>query len=354
MIKFIDLYAGIGGFRLAFEAAGGRCVFTSETDRFARQTYHANFGEGGSGSAIGVERLAEEPARLPDFDVLCAGFPCQPFSIAGQRGGLDDPRGGAVPDLAKILLAKRPAAFLLENVPQFKRSPLFLWLAGQLAGDYWWSHVVMCSGPWVPQRRRRLFMAGCRRDLLPPFNFAAVERPAGRPPLLGGVLESDVADKYTLSQRAWASAVRRYEKYDRSVCLLTARLVPPTDQAPTLCGIYGSNNAGLLMVQRMKGRPSTHLLSVYGENETTHTLTARAIGSYQMAVESFPLPRRLTPRECARLMGFPDGFEIPVSDSQAYKQFGNSVVVPQVAAIARALAAHMAGAPAKGQGEMAV
>jgi DNA (cytosine-5)-methyltransferase 1 len=325
--RFIDLFAGIGGLRRPFEEIGGKCIFTSEWDRFSRQTYAANFHDDPFRHEFAgdIRPYAAEPSRVPAHDVLLAGFPCQPFSIAGvskknalgrPHGFLCDTQGTLFYDLAKILAHHRPAAFLLENVKNLEshdRGQTFGTIMNVLTAElgYRVQYRVISSHPWVPQRRQRVFIVGFRDDT--DFDFDELEIPEARQPVLGDILEPDVPAKYTLTHHLW-TYLRNYKAKHANA----------------------GNGFGY---------------SVFGPGDVTRTLSARYYkdGSEVLVDQKGNRPpRRLTPRECARLMGFdePQGesFRIPVSDTQAYRQFGNAVVVPVVRAVARLMAPHIQAA----------
>ncbi|HET9639884.1 MAG TPA: DNA (cytosine-5-)-methyltransferase [Allosphingosinicella sp.] len=317
---FIDLFAGIGGLRRPFEEIGGKCIFTAEWDRFSRQTYSANFHDDPFEHefAEDVRPYAKEPWRVPEHDVLLAGFPCQPFSIAGvskknalgrPHGFLCDTQGTLFYDLAKIIEHHRPVAFLLENVKNLEShdggrtfSTIMNVLENELG--YRVQYRVISSHSWVPQRRQRIFIAGFRDDTN--FDFDELEVPEGRQPVLGDILEQNPGPKYTLTHHLWNYLQNYKAKHQKA-----------------------GNGFGF---------------SVFGPHDVTRTLSARYYkdGSEVLIEQKGRPPRRLTPRECARLMGFdePQGesFRIPVSDTQAYRQFGNAVVVPVVRAVAKLMA----------------
>lgn len=320
---FIDLFAGIGGLRRPFEEIGGKCIFTSEWDRFSRKTYAANFHDDPFSHefAEDIRPYAKEPWRVPAHDVLLAGFPCQPFSIAGvskknalgrPHGFLCDTQGTLFYDLAKILAHHRPAAFLLENVKNLEShdggrtfTTIMHVLKHEL--DYKVQYRVISSHSWVPQRRERIFIVGFREPT--DFDFENLEVPGGKQPVLGDILEPSPPEKYTLTQHLWNYLQEYKAKHQKA-----------------------GNGFGY---------------SVFGPNDVTRTLSARYYkdGSEALVAQPGGRPRRLTPRECARLMGFdaPQGsdFRIPVSDTQAYRQFGNAVVVPVVRAVAKLMAPHL-------------
>lgn len=309
--QFIDLFAGIGGLRLAFESAGGTCVFSCEKDPFACKTYSANFGESPAGD---LDLLA--PEEIPHHDILAAGFPCQPFSLAGvskkqslgrAHGFRDQTQGTLFFRIASILESKRPKAFLLENVKNLlshDRGRTFSIILGTLAElDYYSEHAVLDARFYVPQHRERIFIAGFdkRRFESPPaFQFPA---PPSANPRLGSILEQHALRKYTISDKLW----QWHQDY----------------------------------AQKHRAMGNGFGFGLVNGQSTTRTLSARYFkdGAEILLEQKNANPRRLTPRECARLMGFPDSFQIPVSDTQAYKQFGNSVVVPLAAAVARSVAA---------------
>jgi DNA (cytosine-5)-methyltransferase 1 len=322
--RFIDLFAGIGGLRIGFEAIGGACVFTSEWDKYARETYRANFPdhEGHTFAGDIREYTANKNSLdlIPAHDVLLAGFPCQPFSIAGvskknalnrPHGFLCDTQGTLFFDTAKIIQHHRPAAFLLENVKNLERhdkGKTFATIMNVLQNELGY-HVqkrVISSAPWVPQKRERILIAGFREKT--DFSFDDFPVPE-RGPVLGSILEQNVADKYTLTPKLWEYLQAYKEKHN-------AR----------------GNGFGY---------------SVFGPQDVTRTLSARYYkdGSEVLVARGKgQRPRRLTPRECARLMGFEYGsrtWKIPVSDTQAYRQFGNAVVVPAIEAVARHMAPHI-------------
>lgn len=333
---FIDLFAGIGGTRLGFESVGGRCLFTSEWDRFARKTYEANFEAESGHNFVGDIREVKAD-DVPRHDVLVAGFPCQPFSLAGvskknslgrAHGFRDETQGTLFFDIARILEHSRPRSFMLENVKNLyghDRGQTYAVILKTLEGDlgYTVSSQVIDASPWVPQRRKRIIIVGFDPEQIQrkePFNFGLISVP-DQAPLLRAILHSAderpetpftegspcrVADRYTLSDTVWGYLQTYAEKHRAKGNGFGFGLVGPNDIARTLSARYHKDGSEILVRQR--GRRN---------------------------------PRRLTPRECARLMGFtagniPDGrdWKIPVSDTQAYRQFGNSVVVPMISAIA--------------------
>lgn len=319
--RFIDLFAGIGGLRLGFEAIGGRCVFTSEWDRFAQKTYQRNHSEAEDHVMAGdIRPYGADPSQIPDFDVLLAGFPCQPFSLAGvskknslgRRHGFEDERqGNLFFEIERILRHHRPAAFLLENVKHLTRHDkgnTFEVIRRTLEDDldYAIDYRIISSRPWVPQHRQRIFIAGFRKDVGFSFGgFDAVVPDEDSWPRLGSILQShnEVDSKYTLTTKLWDYLKAYRAKHEKA-----------------------GNGFGF---------------SLFGKDDVTRTLSARyhKDGSEILIEQKGTRPRRLTPTECARLMGFEHGDRAwdtsAVSDTQAYRQFGNAVVVPVVEAVAR-------------------
>lgn len=330
--SFIDLFAGIGGLRRAMEGAGGRCVFTSEWDRFAQQTYHANFPDN---RPIAGDIREVDPQDIPDHDVLVAGFPCQPFSIAGvskknalgrAHGFLDETQGTLFFDVLRILMHHRPAAFMLENVKNLKshdKGRTFEVIRRALTEElgYTLHTQIIDAANFVPQHRERIVMVGFReatdfsfeelnlpgrqgrgmRDILHPEN--GTEAPEGHY-TVGP--DAKVSDKYTLTDKLWTYLQDYAAKHRAKGNGFGFGLVDGDSIARTLSARYYKDGSEIL-VSRGEGKN----------------------------------PRRLTPRECARLMGFEDSFRIPVSDTQAYKQFGNSVAVPVFAEVARLMQPHV-------------
>lgn len=326
--RFIDLFAGIGGLRLGFENIGGHCVFTSEWDKYSNRTYQANFRDNHA-LAGDVREFSENPSLIPEHDVILAGFPCQPFSIAGvskknslgrPHGFLCDTQGTLFFDTARIIQHHQPAAFVLENVKNLERHDggrTFSTIMNALENELGY-HVqsrVIGSQPWVPQKRERIFIVGFKNPTT--FDFKSLKLPDSRP-TLGSILErnEDVDPKYTLSEHLWNYLQRYREKHEAAGNGFGFGLCGPGDVARTLSARYHKDGSEILIAQ--KGTR----------------------------------PRRLTPRECARLMGFERGereWIIPadVSDTQAYRQFGNAVVVPVVEFIADALKPHLYAALAQ-------
>lgn len=308
---FIDLFAGIGGMRLGFEQAGCRCVYSSEWNRYSQQTYFANFGEWPAGDITKVPVW-----EIPNHDILLAGFPCQPFSIAGiskknslgrPTGFEDRTQGTLFFDVCRILKARRPKAFLLENVKNLRshdHGRTFRVILDALEElDYEVYYRVLDGQLYVPQHRERIVIVGFDRTRYSPedLHFSFDLTPADPKPVLADILEPDVPEKYTLSDQLWAYLQAYAAKHRAAGNGFGYGIAPPDGITRTLSARYYKDGSEILIAQE-------------GKN-----------------------PRRLTPRECARLQGFPDSFKIPVSDTQAYRQFGNAVVVPLIAAVAALL-----------------
>ena len=326
--RFIDLFAGIGGLRAAFQAQGGRCVFTSEYDAYAQKTYLANFPDAIDHMAGDITQV--KASDIPDHDVLLAGFPCQPFSIAGvskknalgrAHGFADETQGTLFFDVQRIIAEKRPAAFLLENVKNLvshDKGNTFRVIRGVLEDELGYTiHCkVLDGGHWVPQHRERILIVGFREPT--DFDWQDVRIPAQRR-VLGDILhpqdgseapeshytigpKAQVDARYTLTPKLWAYLQAYAAKHKAAGNGFGYGLVNAQSVTRTLSARYYKDGSEILLSQGVRKRP-----------------------------------RRLTPRECARLMGFPDDFVIPVSDTRAYKQFGNSVVVPMMTAVASAM-----------------
>lgn len=306
--RFIDLFAGIGGIRMAFQNLGGKCVFTSEWNTFAQKTYEANFGEVPFGD---ITRIKE--SDIPDHDVLLAGFPCQPFSIAGvskknalgrKHGFLDETQGTLFFDIARILRHKRPAAFLLENVKNLvshDKGNTFRVITETLKELGYHIHYKVLDGKhFVPQHRERIIIVGFRENV--DFKFPKLPEPTAK---IKDILEPKASDKYTLSDKLWKYLQNYAEKHRAKGNGFGFGLTDLNGISRTISARYYKDGAEILIPQK-------------GKN-----------------------PRRLTPRECARLQGFPDGFIIPVSDNQAYRQFGNSVTVPLIQAVGKQLVSQL-------------
>lgn len=333
-LRFIDLFAGIGGIRMGFEAHGGKCVFTSEWNRFSRKTCLANFPQTPDHVFVGdITRVDEQD--IPDHEILLAGFPCQPFSIAGvsKKNALGRPHGFECTtqgtlffDVARIIAEKQPEAFLLENVKNLvshDKGNTFKVIIQTLRDELGYEvHYKVIDGQhFVPQHRERILIVGFRGST--DFSWDALRLPEKGAIRLASVLhpqegseppeepftlgpKAEVNSKYTLTSKLWAYLQAYAEKHRRAGNGFGFGLVDGDDIARTLSARYYKDGSEILVSQGKKKRP-----------------------------------RRLTPRECARLMGFPDEFVIPVSDTQAYRQFGNSVVMPVIKEVARVMMPHV-------------
>ncbi|KGO83153.1 DNA methyltransferase [Flavobacterium beibuense F44-8] len=303
--KFIDLFAGIGGIRLAYQNLGGKCVFTSEWDSFSKKTYEANFGEVPFGD---ITKIDEKD--IPDHDVLLAGFPCQPFSIAGvskknslgrKHGFLDETQGTLFFDIARILKHKRPKTFMLENVKNLvshDKGNTFKVIQNTLKElNYSIYYKVLDGKYYVPQHRERIIIVGFDNEYFKGeenFEFPELKEVKHS---VKEILLPKVEDKYTLSDKLWSYLQEYARKHRAKGNGFGFGLTDLNGISRTMSARYYKDGAEILIPQK-------------GKN-----------------------PRRLVPRECARLQGFPDNFVIPVSDNQAYKQFGNSVVSPLMQAV---------------------
>ncbi|WP_112073802.1 DNA (cytosine-5-)-methyltransferase [Hyphomonas sp. GM-8P] len=329
---FIDLFAGIGGLRTAFDEIGGRCVFTSEWDKYAQLTYQANYTDN---RPVEGDITKIDVKDIPSHDVLLAGFPCQPFSIAGvskknalgrSHGFEDETQGTLFFDVARIIKAHRPAAFLLENVKNLKshdKGRTFEVIRRTLEDElgYQLHTRIINAKHFLPQHRERIVMVGFREETgfswddlnLPPLGevtMRSILHPEdgserAEPHYTAGP-QAAVSDKYTLTSHLWKYLRDYAAKHKAAGNGFGFGLVGPDDTCRTLSARYYKDGSEIL-VSRGKRKN----------------------------------PRRLTPRECARLMGYPDTFRIPVSDTQAYKQFGNSVAVPVFREVARIMRPHI-------------
>jgi DNA (cytosine-5)-methyltransferase 1 len=326
VFTFIDLFAGIGGIRMAFQAHGGRCVFTSEWNPFATRTYLENFPDSFADMVGDITKVKAED--IPDHDVLLAGFPCQPFSIAGVskknalgrlHGFADETQGTLFFDVARIIDKKRPAAFMLENVKNLVSHDhgntfrvITRVLREELRYHIHWR--VVDAQHFVPQHRERIMIVGFREPTDFTWDDLRLPEPTQR---LASILHPEdgseepeehytegpkakVASKYTLTTHLWKYLRDYAAKHKAAGNGFGYGLVDGNSIARTLSARYYKDGSEILVSRGPRRNP-----------------------------------RRLTPRECARLMGFPDSFLIPVSDTQAYKQFGNSVVMPAVKEVAR-------------------
>ena len=337
---FVDLFAGIGGIRQAMESVGGTCVMTSEWDLYAKKTYIENFG---NGHPFEGDITTVDAAGVPDHDLLVGGFPCQPFSIAGvskknalgrAHGFADETQGTLFFDICRMLEAKAPKAFLLENVKNLTshdKGVTFAVIQRALRSlGYTVSARVLDGAHFGPQHRERIIIVGFRTDLAIEFDFDAISLPPkgvhklreilhatdGTEPYLAHDEErfflhsqNRVSPRYTLSTGLWQYLQDYAKKHQAKGNGFGFGLVGPDSVSRTLSARYYKDGSEILIAQ--------------GEGAS---------------------PRRLTPRECARLQGFPDTFRIPVSDTRAYKQFGNSVVVQLIAHVARMMLPYLSQA----------
>lgn len=337
--RFIDLFAGIGGIRTAFDRLGGSCVFTSEWDPYAVRTYRANYHDGPD-HVFATDITKVHESDVPDHDVLLAGFPCQPFSIAGvskknalgrPHGFSDKTQGTLFFDVARIIAEKKPRAFLLENVKNLishDKGRTFSTIIDVLENElgYHVHHRVINGKHFGPQHRERIIIVGFREETS--FTWDELELPdLSVSPKMAAVLhrqdgtetetenapyiegpKGKVPAKYTLSDKLWDYLQNYAAKHRDKGNGFGFGLVTPESTCRTLSARYYKDGSEILISQGPKKNP-----------------------------------RRLTPRECARLMGFDDTFRIPVSDTRAYKQFGNSVVVPVIVEVARIMVPHLLG-----------
>lgn len=293
---FIDLFAGIGGIRRPYQKLGGKCVFSSEIDKFAIRTYEENWGETPSGDITKIDAK-----DIPSFDILLAGFPCQAFSIAGKRKGFNDTRGTMFFEVERILEHHKPKCFMLENVKgllSHDKGNTFKVMTDILENKLGYKiyyKVLNAKDFGVPQNRERIIIVGFKNHDIK-FEFP---EPTGEPTCVGDILDKEVDPKYTISDKIWASHQRRKEAH--------------------------------------KAKGNGFGYSLFNEkSEYTSTISARYYkdGSEILIEQKGKNPRKLTPREAARLQGFPDDFKLVVSDLQCYKQFGNSVPTKMIEAVA--------------------
>ena len=310
---FIDLFAGMGGFRLAMQAQGGKCVFSSEWNKYAQKTYLANFGEMPFGDITKTATKSYIPER---FDVLCAGFPCQPFSIAGvskkkslgrETGFKDKTQGTLFFDVADIISRHRPKAFFLENVKNLMshdKGNTFKVIKGTLEELRYSLHCLVMDGQgYVPQHRERIMIVGFDRDVFHGEEQFVFPEQKQKTKSIKDILDPDIDEKYTLSDKLWNYLQNYAEKHRAKGNGFGFGLVDLDGISRTLSARYYKDGSEILIPQNG------------GKN-----------------------PRRLSPRECARLMGYPDEYRLnQVSDVQAYRQCGNSVVVPLITAVSEQL-----------------
>lgn len=300
--KFVDLFAGTGGIRIPFDEVGGVCVLSSEWDKYAQVSYEANFGEKPLGDLQNIDEN-----DVPNHNIIMGGFPCQPFSHAGLKRGFDDTRGTLFFDIARIIKKHKPEIVFLENVKGFK---------GHDKGRTWetvrnslnelgynvTAEVLSAKDFGVPQNRQRFYIIGLKREKYGNDVFFEFPEPPKTPTRVGDILEKNVDSKYTISDRLWAGHQRRKIQHKER-----------------------GNGFGYGLFNE--------------ESFYTNTISARYYkdGSEVLIEQEGRNPRKLTPREAARLQGYPDSYKIVVSDTQAYKQFGNAVAVPVIRAIVQQL-----------------
>lgn len=314
--KFIDLFAGIGGFRLALQNLGGKCVFTSEWDKQAKKTYRANFGE----TPFGDITKEETKKYIPDnFDILCAGFPCQAFSIAGKRGGFEDTRGTLFFDVAEIIKRKQPKAIFLENVKGLKshdKGKTLATILNVLRNDLGYfvpePQIVNAKDFGVPQNRERIYIVGFHPDLK--INHFEYPKPLEKKVTFLDVKEENVVNtKYYLSIQYLQTLINHKARHKNKGNGFGYSIIEDNEIAnAVVCGGMGRERNLVLDHRITDFRPTTKIKGEVNRNGI----------------------RKMTPREWARLQGFPDNFIIPVADASAYKQFGNSVAVPAIQATA--------------------
>ena len=314
--KFIDLFAGIGGFRIAMQNLGGKCVFTSEWDKEAQKTYKVNFGEVPFGDITKQQIKNYIPE---EFDLLCAGFPCQAFSIAGKRGGFDDTRGTLFFDVAEIIKKHKPKAIFLENVKGLRshdKGKTLETILNVLRNDLGYfvpePQIINAKNFGVPQNRERIYIVGFRQDL----NISSFEypKPLEKNPTFEEVKEKNVPPtKYYLSTQYVQTLVNHKARHENKGNGFGYAIIPDNGIANAIVvGGMGRERNLVLDHRIVDYTPTTHIKG---------TVNREGI-------------RKMTPREWARLQGFPDEFLIPVADASAYKQFGNSVAVPAIQATA--------------------
>lgn len=305
----IDLFAGIGGIRQGFQRCGGKTVFSSEWDKFAQKTYRVNYGEIPAGDITQIS-----PSDIPDHDILLGGFPCQPFSQAGLKKGFEDTRGTLFFNIAAILKEKRPKAFMLENVKQLRGHDkgntikVILNTLDELNYYVPEPEVLNAYHFGAPQNRERIIIVGFNKDYLP-NDFEPFKYPKGKiseEVCVGNILEDNVSEKFTISDKLYQGHLDRKKEHEKK-----------------------GNGFGFCLFDK--------------NSKYTSTISARYYkdGSEALIDQGDKNPRMLTPRECARLQGFPEDFIIPVSNSQAYKQFGNSVCINVIEAVAKEMVSYL-------------
>lgn len=312
---FIDLFAGIGGFRIACEREGGECVFSSEWDKSAQKTYEANFNVCPSGDITKID-----PATIPQYDLLCAGFPCQSFSHAGKRKGFADVRGTMFGEIARIVEGTKPKAIFLENVKGLlshdkgNTVATIIQRLEDIGYDVVPPQIVNASHFGVPQKRERVYIAAFRKDL----GITGFEYPAGTNRPINGInsiLERQIPAKYYISQQ-YLDGLENHKAVNQAKGNgFGYNIIAPGECANTLM-VGGMGHESNLIIDSLG--------MIISEKDSPE----------EIARKNNRFVRKMTPREWARLQGFPDTFKIVVSDTQAYKQFGNSVAIPAIQAFA--------------------
>lgn len=320
---FIDLFAGIGGFRLALQNLGGECVFTSEWDKEAQKTYKANFGE----APFGDITKEETKQHIPDgFDVLCAGFPCQAFSIAGKRGGFEDTRGTLFFDVAEIIKRKQPKAIFLENVKGLRNhngGKTLATILNVLKNDLGYfvpePQIINAKDFGVPQNRERIYIVGFHPST--GINEFSYPKPFDTKVTFADVKEENVVPtKYYLSTRYLQTLENHKARHESKGNGFGYAIIPDNSISNAIVvGGMGRERNLVLDYRITDFTPTTHIKGEVNRNGI----------------------RKMTPREWARLQGFPDKFVIPVADASAYKQFGNSVAVPAIQATGQEILKHL-------------
>jgi DNA (cytosine-5)-methyltransferase 1 len=311
-MKFIDLFAGIGGFRIALEAIGAKCVFSSEIDKYAKETYKVNFGEEPFGDIFEIKS-----DNIPDHDILCAGFPCQPFSIAGRRLGFDDARGTLFFQIARIINDKHPKAFILENVAgivSHDNGNTIKVIENTLneLGYTYKCRLMNAKDYGVPQNRNRWYCVGVNTKLYKEIDLEKVfPKKIQLEATIADLLDSDVGEDHYVSPIALKNIETHIMKYKSK-------------------HIEGTNNPTIAN----NIRPSKVSFS---SNGISPCLTAKMGTGGNNVPVIYPPGRKLTTNECLRLMSFPEGYYIKPNYSQSYKQIGNSVVVKMIMEIGRNL-----------------
>jgi len=311
---FIDLFAGVGGFRIALQSLGGKCVFSSEIDKYAKKTYEHNFGEVPFGD---ITKIKEE--NVPEHNILCAGFPCQAFSIAGKRKGFEETRGTLFFDIARIIKEKQPNAFFLENVKGLRshgKGETLKTILKVLREDLNYyvpnPEVMNAKNFGVPQNRERIFIIGFRKDQnVKDFQYP---EPTDKTKIFADIKEKSIVSvKYYLSDVYQNTLIQHKKRHAKKGNGFGYEIIKDDDYAnAVVVGGMGRERNIVIDCRLTDFKPVTH---IKGEVNKDYW-------------------RRMTPREWARLQGFPDKYEIPVSDAQAFKQFGNSVAVPAIQATA--------------------